>query len=129
VKKILPILLVFILLNQSFFIGGYVIYWKVNQSVIAKTLCENRNKPKLHCDGKCNLRKKLALIEDKSESNNSIPSAISKLKSPDAFVLINYKDHKISFLNHKNTNPNFNTINPNLLKGYPIRLFLPPKFS
>ena len=114
-KKTFPILLVFILLNQSFFIGGYVIYWKANQSVIAKTLCENRNKPKLHCDGKCNLRKKLALLEDKGESNNSLPSAISKLKSPDAFVLIEHMYYKIRSLAHENPNLNFDTINPNVL--------------
>ena len=31
-----------------------------NKDYIAKNLCENRDKPQMHCEGKCCLKKKLA---------------------------------------------------------------------
>ncbi|HUM47673.1 MAG TPA: hypothetical protein PLD84_12160 [Chitinophagales bacterium] len=33
--------------------------FNLNQAYIAKVLCVNRDKPKLHCDGKCYLMKEL----------------------------------------------------------------------
>jgi hypothetical protein len=33
--------------------------FKINQDYIAKNLCENRAKPKMQCNGKCQLMKKL----------------------------------------------------------------------
>ncbi|TDW99806.1 hypothetical protein [Dinghuibacter silviterrae] len=41
----------------------------VNQDYIAKNLCENRDKPMMHCCGRCQLRKRLAHQENQ-ESNN-----------------------------------------------------------
>jgi hypothetical protein len=39
----------------------------VNKDYISKNLCENKDKPMLHCNGKCHLRKQLAK-EDKKEN-------------------------------------------------------------
>lgn len=39
--------------------------FELNQKYIASTLCENRNKPELHCNGKCYLAKKLKQAEEK----------------------------------------------------------------
>ena len=33
--------------------------YAINKEYIAKNLCENRNKPKLNCNGKCHLMKQL----------------------------------------------------------------------
>ncbi len=33
-------------------------YW-LNRSYVAQNLCENKNKPALHCDGKCYLSKQI----------------------------------------------------------------------
>jgi len=41
--------------------------FELNQNYIASTLCENRNKPELHCNGKCYLMKKLKQAEDKEK--------------------------------------------------------------
>jgi len=38
----------------------------INQDYIAKNLCVNRDKPMMHCNGKCHLKKKLN-EEDKKE--------------------------------------------------------------
>lgn len=41
----------------------------LNQQYIAKNLCVNRDKPSLHCNGKCHLNKKLK-EEDKRDQDN-----------------------------------------------------------
>jgi hypothetical protein len=55
-----------------------VLDYTVNKNYIANTLCENRDKPKLHCNGKCQLAKKIAAEEDqnnKTSSGNSLAKA------------------------------------------------------
>lgn len=51
--------------NQVVIVAAYY----ANKDYIAKNLCENRDKPKMHCDGKCCLKKKLA-----KESKEQAPS-------------------------------------------------------
>ncbi|QKJ30018.1 hypothetical protein HQ865_09695 [Mucilaginibacter mali] len=43
--------------------------FEMNQKYIASTLCENRDKPWMHCNGRCYLMKKIKLAEDKEKSN------------------------------------------------------------
>ncbi|HKC67364.1 MAG TPA: hypothetical protein VKG26_03990 [Bacteroidia bacterium] len=42
--------------------------YAINKEYIAKNLCENRNKPKLNCNGKCHLMKQL------KKSSADVPS-------------------------------------------------------
>ena len=49
-----------------------------NQDYIAKNLCENRNRPELHCNGKCCLKKKL----DKENGTGTTSSSKSEKESP-----------------------------------------------
>jgi hypothetical protein len=46
-----------------------VVDFYANQDAIAKNLCENRDKPMMHCCGRCQLRKRL-LHEDNQDKNN-----------------------------------------------------------
>ena len=46
-----------------------VLDFYLNQDYIAKNLCINRDKPKMHCNGKCHLKKKLR-EEDKKEQES-----------------------------------------------------------
>ncbi|MDQ3111017.1 MAG: hypothetical protein M3R17_14075 [Bacteroidota bacterium] len=48
-----------------------------NKEYISKTLCENKNKPQSHCNGKCHLKKQLA----KEEKRESAPVNNPKWKS------------------------------------------------
>jgi len=48
------------ILFQTFSQVLIVAEYYANKDYIAKNLCENRDKPKMHCDGKCCLKKKLA---------------------------------------------------------------------
>ncbi len=42
--------------------------FKLNQSYIAANLCENRNKPQMHCNGRCYLMKKIKQAEEKQNN-------------------------------------------------------------
>src|ERR1700744_2237542 len=46
-----------------------VVDFYANQDYIAKNLCENRDKPMLHCCGRCLLKKRLA-NQDKQDKNS-----------------------------------------------------------
>jgi len=48
-----------------------VIEYAVNYNYISKVLCVNKNKPKMHCNGKCHLMKELA---KESESEKPLSS-------------------------------------------------------
>ncbi|HAK11025.1 MAG TPA: hypothetical protein DIW54_11550 [Chitinophagaceae bacterium] len=52
---------------STFHKGLIVVRFYLNQEQIAKTLCENKNKPKLKCNGKCQLGKQLKKEEQKEQ--------------------------------------------------------------
>ena len=54
-------------------------WYQVNKTYIAQKLCENRNKPKMHCNGKCQLRKKMQQLDQESPSNSSVPVKTDKI--------------------------------------------------
>ena len=66
-KRIIPILLLFGILLQTF--SKLIIYdnYEINKEYITKMFCENKNKPKMHCNGKCHMMKQLK-EEDKKEN-------------------------------------------------------------
>ena len=53
-------------------------WFKWNQTEIAETLCENKDKPALNCNGKCVLSKKLAAAE--KEEQQLPPKSNFKIK-------------------------------------------------
>lgn len=69
VKKLFCILLCFIVLLQNFGTAVVFISYKINQAYIAANLCENRNNPRMHCNGKCQLRKQLQREEQQEQKN------------------------------------------------------------
>lgn len=44
-----------------------VVDYVMNKEYIAKTLCENKAKPMMHCNGKCHLKKQLEKQEKKEK--------------------------------------------------------------
>jgi len=42
--------------------------YSLNKNYIANVLCVNKNKPKMHCNGKCYLKKQLKKEETKEQS-------------------------------------------------------------
>lgn len=60
-----------------------VIEYAANYEYISKVLCENKNKPKMHCNGKCHLMKELA----KASENEKPISSDKKIASQESEVL------------------------------------------
>lgn len=50
---------------------GVVVYFQANKAYIAKVLCVNKNRPSLHCDGKCYLAKKLKATEEREQKQTA----------------------------------------------------------
>ncbi|RYF64966.1 MAG: hypothetical protein EOO39_25710 [Cytophagaceae bacterium] len=50
---------------------GTIAYYHVNKAYIARVLCENRDKPQLHCDGQCYLAKQLKAQQDRQDKETT----------------------------------------------------------
>ena len=75
-KKIISILLIFLVLLQPMSKLWIVMSFKINQDFIAKVLCINRDKPKLACAGKCHLTQKLKEAEEKDQEQ--VPPSVQE---------------------------------------------------
>jgi hypothetical protein len=73
-RRILAFSLALMIVSQAFINLGITVYWLANHAYIATILCENKDNPALHCDGKCYLRKKMAETTDSSPSNDTSKS-------------------------------------------------------
>lgn len=78
-KKILVILLTLLVFIQPLSKVWIFVSFKINQDYIAKNLCENRAKPILKCNGKCQLMKKLKQA-DKDEEKQTPQTIKEKLE-------------------------------------------------
>ena len=87
--KPISILLLFSLLTANCSSLLVFLGFEANQNYIAKELCENKDKPEMHCDGKCYLMKKLKQAEEK-EKNQS--RAAQKVHFQEALIT-----HKTNF--------------------------------
>ena len=67
--RITAILLIVCIISCSF--SRFFVYagFEMNRNYIAAKLCENKNKPWLHCNGHCFLMKKLKQAEEKQTAN------------------------------------------------------------
>ncbi|MGF7215301.1 hypothetical protein GGR92_001441 [Spirosoma lacussanchae] len=50
---------------------GVIAYYHANKDYIARVLCENRDKPQLHCDGKCFLAKRLKASQERQDKETT----------------------------------------------------------
>ncbi|WP_276165718.1 hypothetical protein [Zobellia alginiliquefaciens] len=89
-KHLLLILTVTMLLKPLWPLINYA----VNYDYIVTNLCENRNQPVLHCDGKCFLAKQLAQ-ESEEKEKNPFESELSKLKLPMVDWFESYQSNSI----------------------------------
>lgn len=70
-KQITSIFLVLLLGAQCLSQLGVIAGYQLHKEYIIKTLCENKNKPETHCEGKCFLKKKLAAAEKSKKQASS----------------------------------------------------------
>jgi len=76
-KKLLPILLLFSLAFQSFSELTTLISYEINKEYISNVLCVNRDRPEMHCYGKCYLHKKLDQDQQQKDRNNMVKNNVS----------------------------------------------------
>jgi hypothetical protein len=63
----LSILLILIaVLNQTFSTAVTLVAFEMNRQYISEVLCENKNRPDLHCEGKCILMQRVQNEVDKA---------------------------------------------------------------
>jgi ribosomal protein S26 len=70
-RKFITILLFVGVLLQSLSKLVVIVNFELKKDFIAKNLCENRDKPKLCCKGKCQLKKALNNTENDSPKNKT----------------------------------------------------------
>ncbi|WP_080056386.1 hypothetical protein [Spirosoma aerolatum] len=64
-------LLLFATLLPTMSSWGIIAQYQLNKEYIARVLCENRNRPELHCDGKCYLAKRLKAQQEKQDKETT----------------------------------------------------------
>ena len=99
------------------------IEYEINKKYIAEVLCENKDKPMMHCNGKCHLKKQLKKANDIPENEPLSVPVISNIKE---LVTVLYERKPFS-LKQKDI---IKTIVPYLINYYFLfesRIFHPPK--
>ena len=71
-KLIIVPILMSLLFIQTFSKWAILIEYNLNRNFIANNLCVNKSRPKLHCNGKCQMMKRLAEEEKQNSSGNTI---------------------------------------------------------
>ena len=121
-KRILAILLVFLMFFSSFEKMSILIYYQAYQNYIAAYLCENRFNPNSHCHGQCYLMKKMREAE-KREATPIAPDIQKNDFIVDTFE-IETTQKQISSIDLPGP-----TNQLNQFKGYLPDVFRPPKYS
>ena len=67
-KKVIAVLLIVTLTSANFSFLFIYAGFELNRNYIATTLCENRDKPWLHCNGKCYFMKKIKQAQEKEKN-------------------------------------------------------------
>ena len=117
-------LLVAIAYTQS---SKMIVYFsfKINQDYIAKELCENREIPKMKCNGKCYLAKKLQEQEQEEKEKAPLEQRI-KL---DVLFYSKGSISSIPTLHQHEPKTCFVKTNSELLLGFLTKPLQPPQFA
>jgi len=84
-NKPVAILILLSLLTVNFSSLFVLAGFQLNKQYIAERLCINKNKPELHCNGKCYLMKKLRMAQDKEQKQER---QSQKIQIQDALVVV-----------------------------------------
>lgn len=103
-----------------------VLDYMANYDYIVNTLCENKDKPELKCNGKCHLSKELAK-EAGEDGDHPLNSKTSKTEIPQILISENIQEYlfalKIEIVSNKNID-----YRPNLIPSlYSSKILHPPK--
>jgi hypothetical protein len=119
-KRTVAIFLIFFTLLAN--VSWLCIYagFEMNRNYIASTLCVNKNKPWLHCNGRCVLLKRIKQAEQKEKSEER---QAAKDRFQEAFV-----DNTPGMVFHAGVVQVLNTPYPNfVLPQWSASIFQPPQ--
>lgn len=120
-KKAVSILLIMLVIAQCSIKLGIVAYYQINKGFITANFCINKAKPKLQCNGKCYLAKKLKKAQENEEKQASLVNSFEQniyLEPLQLFVLqpIAVQDPTIDnhfyYSESQFTSPTFSIIQP-----------------
>lgn len=121
-RKIFSILLLFafgLIVIKPIVPFAYFVY---NYKYIKEELCENKNKPELHCDGKCFLKKEI-----KKQRSDKLPESIIHFSKTELFIPFPKNETEGCFLFE--TERLFYCIVYSLTKGFLKPVYNPPKYK
>ena len=101
-----------------------VIDYVVNYNYISKVLCVNKDKPMLHCNGKCYLYKQLLKAQQES-AEKKLPIGLLKLKTTSLFI-VDTIDWNFTLNPFFRILSNFATLQSSPKSGYYLSLPKPP---
>jgi hypothetical protein len=121
-KFVLVPVLIMLLLTQTFSSWVVVFEYKLNRDFVARNLCINKAKPKMHCHGKCQMMKRLA----EEEKQNS-PQNTNTIKLKIQELVFNDEMSKLEFPSPTNYKTSYNEYPPILKMNSPASsIFHPP---
>lgn len=76
---------------------GLITFYQLNKTYIINALCENKDKPKMHCEGKCFLKKHLSLADTAEKKSAEI---LKKIDFPIFLISSLHQDvvHEVAFI-------------------------------
>lgn len=103
-------------LSKMFVFAGF----ELNRAYIAEKLCENKERPWLHCNGRCYLAKKIRQAEEKEKSRDleSRKNLMQDSVAPDIFHI---QTPEVRIFN-----TTFAALRSRSQGGYPPSVFQPP---
>ncbi|WP_434036247.1 hypothetical protein [Formosa sp. 4Alg 33] len=118
-KPFIFILVLFMLFKPVWLLVEYV----ANYDYIVEKLCENRDKPKLQCNGKCYLAKRISETSEHGEKS-SLWNELSKFE----IEMIHFKEpHKLPVLYFQSTKKYYKWNTPCIGDLFALDLLQPPQ--
>lgn len=120
-------LLLALMLVKTMVVPVIYLDYQLRKDYIISTLCENRNRPKLNCNGKCYLAKRIAEAA-KQEQKQAESDFLAKLLSAQAPVSAEFLTHFIPTPRNVELLPavTFNFSNPFNGRNLVLDIFHPP---
>lgn len=98
-KKVLAILLLACVSYQLVAKMGIMVWYEVNKDYIAEELCENKDKPKLQCNGNCYLNKQIAKVDDQAPEKDGAQLP-KKIEKSEITVMFSTAELQLNFTEH-----------------------------
>ncbi|WP_285008245.1 hypothetical protein [Pedobacter faecalis] len=96
--KPVSILLLMSLLSANFSGLWICLGFSMSQKYIARELCVNKDRPQLHCEGKCYLMKKLKQAEEKEQKQERQSQKTQLVQDAVIVTQLNFKQYSLAEL-------------------------------